>query len=55
LPSLRLLDFKKIKQSEKLEANALFKTKKGKELLKEIQKKSKLALANGADAPKSKG
>lgn len=50
LPTLRLLDFKKIKQKERLEANALFKTKKGKEILKEIAKKAKLSQANSAEA-----
>jgi len=49
LPNLRLLDFKKIKQKERQEANAFFKSKKGKELQKEIQKKARLSLANAND------
>lgn len=50
LPYLRLLDFKKIKQSERLEATSFFKSKKGKEVLKEIQKKARLSIANSNDA-----
>lgn len=46
LPHLRLLDFKKIKQNERLEATAFFKSKKGKEIQKEIQKKVRLSIAN---------
>ncbi|CAH0555506.1 unnamed protein product [Brassicogethes aeneus] len=41
LPQLRLLDFRKIKMKERDEAKALFKSKKGKDSLKEISKKSK--------------
>lgn len=40
-PHLRVLDFKKVKQQEREEAKALFKTKKGKEQLKEIEKRAK--------------
>lgn len=50
LPHLRLLDFKKIKQKERLEATTLFKSKKGKEIQKEIQKKARLSLANSSEA-----
>ncbi|XP_077301366.1 small nuclear ribonucleoprotein polypeptide A'-like U2A [Arctopsyche grandis] len=46
-PELRLLDFKKIKQKEREEANALFKSKKGKELQKEIAKKAKTFVPGG--------
>lgn len=44
------MDFKKVKQSERLEATAFFKSKKGKEVLKEIQKKARLSIANSNDA-----
>lgn len=40
-PNLRLLDFRKIKQKERKEAQVLFKSKKGKELHKEITKRAK--------------
>ncbi len=40
-PNLRLLDFKKVKPKEREEAKALFKTKQGKEQLKEIKKRAK--------------
>jgi len=50
LPHLRLLDFKKIKQNERLEATAFFKSKKGKEIQKEIQKKARLSLANSSES-----
>ncbi len=40
-PRLRVLDFKKVKQKERDEAKALFKTKAGKEQLKEIKKRAK--------------
>ncbi|CAO1429057.1 unnamed protein product [Diamesa hyperborea] len=50
LPNLRLLDFKKIKEKERLEAVNLFKSKKGKEMQKEIAKKAKLIMAtNGSE------
>lgn len=45
-PKLRLLDFRKIRQKDRQEANELFKSKKGKEILKEIAKKAKVAAAN---------
>lgn len=44
---MRLLDFRKIKKTERLEANEFFKSKPGKELLKEVSKKSK----QNANAP----
>ena len=40
-PNLRLLDFRKIKQKERKSAQDMFKTKKGKELAKEITKRAK--------------
>lgn len=40
-PNLRLLDFRKIKQKERKDAQDLFKSKKGKELAKEITKRAK--------------
>lgn len=40
-PNLRLLDFRKIKQKERKLAQDLFKSKKGKELAKEITKRAK--------------
>ncbi|KDR19400.1 U2 small nuclear ribonucleoprotein A' [Zootermopsis nevadensis] len=50
LPHLRLLDFRKIKLKEREDAIALFKSKKGKELQKEIAKKSK-TFVPGAGLP----
>lgn len=47
MPELRLLDFRKIKQKERDEANILFKSKKGKELQKEISKKAKTFVPGG--------
>lgn len=40
-PNLRLLDFRKIKQKDRKAAQDMFKTKKGKELAKEISKRAK--------------
>lgn len=50
-PNLRLLDFRKIKRAHRKEATDLFKTKRGKDILKEIAKKTKsngFASATGA-------
>uniref|UniRef100_A0A8W7P4V7 Probable U2 small nuclear ribonucleoprotein A' n=1 Tax=Anopheles coluzzii TaxID=1518534 RepID=A0A8W7P4V7_ANOCL len=47
-PNLRLLDFRKIRQKEREAANLLFKSKKGKEMHKEIVRKAKQALPAGA-------
>ncbi|XP_049291611.1 probable U2 small nuclear ribonucleoprotein A' isoform X2 [Anopheles funestus] len=47
-PTLRLLDFRKIRQKERDAAGNLFKSKKGKEILKEISRKAKQALPPGA-------
>jgi len=40
-PNLRVLDFRKVKQKEKEEAKALFKSKKGKDQLNEIETQAK--------------
>ncbi|XP_028038262.1 U2 small nuclear ribonucleoprotein A' isoform X3 [Bombyx mandarina] len=47
MPELRLLDFRKIKQKERDEANALFKSRKGKEIQREIAKKAKTFVPGG--------
>lgn len=55
-PNLRLLDFRKIKVAHRKEAIDLFKSKRGKELLKEIAKKTKSNLpAFSANDTNSKG
>lgn len=53
LPNLKLLDFKKIKQKERESAISLFKSKAGRELQREIAKKSK-TFVPGAALPDSK-
>uniref|UniRef100_A0A336LQJ4 Probable U2 small nuclear ribonucleoprotein A' n=1 Tax=Culicoides sonorensis TaxID=179676 RepID=A0A336LQJ4_CULSO len=54
-PRLRLLDFRKIKMKERAAAIDFFEnTAKGKNFLREIAKKSKLAANNGADENKPK-
>merc|ERR1712079_924016 len=45
--NLRVLDFKKVKQKERDSAKELFKSKKGKEQLKEIEKKAKTFVPGG--------
>lgn len=57
LPQLRLLDFRKIKMKERNEAKSLFKSKKGKEIQKEISKRAKTFVPGGniPDIAKSKG
>jgi len=40
-PNLRVLDFKKVKAKDREDAKALFKTKQGKDQLKEIRKRAK--------------
>lgn len=52
-----MLDFRKIKLKEREEANALFKSKKGKELQKEIAKKAKTFVPGGnlPDTTKASG
>lgn len=47
-PHLRLLDFRKIKLKDRKAAQEFFKSKRGKEVLKEIAKKTKLALSNSS-------
>lgn len=48
LPRVKLLDFSKIKLTERTKAAALFKSKKGKELQKEIIKKAKTFVPGAA-------
>ncbi|XP_056633740.1 U2 small nuclear ribonucleoprotein A' [Diorhabda carinulata] len=48
LPQLKLLDFRKIKLKEREEAKALFKSKKGKDIQKEIAKKAKTFVPGGS-------
>ncbi|KAK3930129.1 U2 small nuclear ribonucleoprotein A' [Frankliniella fusca] len=58
LPQLKLLDFQKIKQKEREEAKALFKSKAGREIQREIAKKAKTFVPGAglpSDAPASKG
>ena len=52
-PSLRLLDFRKIKQQEREAAIAFFRSKKGKDIAREIAKKAKAQAQNinGLDKP----
>lgn len=47
---MRLLDFRKIRPKDRQAAVELFRSKKGKEILKEIAKKAKAAAANPATA-----
>ncbi|XP_062134671.1 probable U2 small nuclear ribonucleoprotein A' [Drosophila sulfurigaster albostrigata] len=56
-PQLRLLDFRKIKQKDRQAAQEFFRSKQGKEMLKEVSKKSKLsaAAALAAEAANGKG
>lgn len=57
LPQLKLLDFRKIKLKEREEAKNLFKSRKGKEIQKEISKRAKTFVpgANITNITKSKG
>ncbi|KAJ8920029.1 hypothetical protein NQ315_011679 [Exocentrus adspersus] len=48
LPQLRLLDFRKIKEKEREEARVLFKSKKGREMQKEILKRAKTFVPGGS-------
>ncbi|KAK9716883.1 hypothetical protein QE152_g24494 [Popillia japonica] len=56
-PQLRLLDFRKIRMKERDEAKTLFKSKKGKEIQKEISKRVKTFVPGGnmPNIAKSKG
>eukprot|EP00099_Drosophila_melanogaster_P019085 NP_610315.1 U2A [Drosophila melanogaster] len=56
-PQLRLLDFRKIKQKDRQAAQEFFRTKQGKDVLKEISRKSKMsaAAAIAAEAGNGKG
>lgn len=49
LPQLRLLDFRKIKQKEREATAQFFKSREGKELLREIAKKAKIQAQSGMD------
>ncbi|XP_055351518.1 U2 small nuclear ribonucleoprotein A'-like [Paramacrobiotus metropolitanus] len=53
IPSLRVLDFRKIKQQERDEAAAMFKGKKGRQLEKELGQKTKTVVAGVATAEPS--
>lgn len=57
LPQLKLLDFRKIKLKEHDEAKTLFRSKKGKEIQKDIIKRSKTFIPGGNmhNIAKSKG
>nr|CAH7763705.1 unnamed protein product [Callosobruchus chinensis] len=57
LPQVKLLDFRKIKMKEREEAAALFKSKAGKEIQKEIIRKAKTFVPGGniTNAAKNKG
>lgn len=48
LPQVNLLDFRKIRMKERKEAASLFKSKKGKELQKEIMKRAKTFVPGAA-------
>lgn len=48
LPQLTLLDFRKIKMKERQEAKTLFKSKKGKEIRKEITLRAKTFVPGGS-------
>ncbi|XP_017061427.1 probable U2 small nuclear ribonucleoprotein A' [Drosophila ficusphila] len=56
-PQLRLLDFRKIKQKDRQAAQEFFRTKQGKDMLKEVSRKSKMsaAAALAAEAGTGKG
>ena len=46
-PNLKVLDFRKVKQKERDSAKALFKSKRGKDQLREIEKKAKTFVPGG--------
>lgn len=54
MPHLRLLDFKKVKDKERKEAVAFFKSKTGKEIQREILKKARLSQATESEQVKKK-
>ncbi|KAM8714256.1 hypothetical protein ACLKA7_014399 [Drosophila subpalustris] len=54
-PQLRLLDFRKIKQKDRQAAQEFFRSKQGKEMLKEVTKKSKLSAAAALAAETTNG
>lgn len=51
-PQLKLLDFRKIKMKEREAATAFFRSKKGKEMKREIAKKTKAQVPGGVAADK---
>lgn len=53
MPQLKLLDFRKIKQREREDANAFFRCPRGKDIAREIMKKARAQAqgANGMDRP----
>ncbi|VEN64727.1 unnamed protein product [Callosobruchus maculatus] len=57
LPQIKLLDFRKIRMKEREEAATLFKSKRGKEIQKEILRKAKTFVPGGnmANTAKNKG
>merc|ERR1712049_35474 len=55
-PQLRVLDFRKVKQKERDECKQLFKSKEGKDQLKEIKKRAKTFVVPGdTEAAKATG
>ncbi|ALC42018.1 U2A [Drosophila busckii] len=54
-PQLRLLDFRKIKQKDRQAAQEFFRTKQGKDMLKEVAKRSKLNAAAALAAEATTG
>ncbi|EDW46800.1 probable U2 small nuclear ribonucleoprotein A' [Drosophila sechellia] len=54
-PQLRLLDFRKIKQKDRQAAQEFFRTKQGKDVLKEISRKSKMSAAAAIAAEAGNG
>ncbi|XP_033252194.1 probable U2 small nuclear ribonucleoprotein A' [Drosophila miranda] len=54
-PHMRLLDFRKIKQKDRQGAQEFFRTKQGKDILREVSKKSKLSAAAALAAEASSG
>jgi len=50
-PQLRLLDFRKIKQAEREAATEYFRSKRGKEMAREIAKKVKQTAGTSVDKP----
>lgn len=55
IPQLRLVDFRKVKQKERDEAKVLFRSKRGKEIQKELLKKAKTFTAGAGLGEMKKG